>query len=220
VNYLQKKLLNSIVPILIQALDRTEKFLFSCFHHRSDIKFKYLLKNNVERSFFNIILFSSSICKLLSYKLNGHKITGSSGVDWTPLIKANTTLPSVACTSSHCTCNKIRINHRTICPELSEKYVLCIGGRGRLYPEYRCLVESLGGNLLIYRGNQKGDTDHLPTLLTCADMVICPVDCVNHETYFAVKYFCKKSGKPCALLDRSDLPTFRKGIETLIGIFT
>lgn len=219
-NHLQKNLLDSTIPVLIQTLDRTEKFLFSYFHHRSDIKLKYLLKNNVERNFFNKILFSSSICKLLRYKLNGHKITGSSGVDWTPLIKANTTLPSVACTSSHCICNEIRINHRTICPELSEKYVLCIGGRGRLYPEYRCLVESLGGNLLIYRGNQKGDTDHLPTLLTCADMVICPVDCVNHETYFAVKYFCKKSGKPCALLDRSDLPTFRKGIETLIGIFT
>ena len=219
-NHLQKNLLDSTFHVLIQTLDRTEKFLFSYFHHRSDIKLKYLLKNNVEGNIFNKILFSSSICKLLRYKLNGHKITGSSGVDWTPLIKANTTLPSVACTSSHSTCNEIRINHRTICPELSEKYVLCIGGRGRLYPKYRCLVESLGGNLLIYRGNQKGDTDHLPTLLTCADMVICPVDCVNHETYFAVKYFCKKSGKPCALLDRSDLPTFRKGIETLIGIFT
>lgn len=157
---------------------------------------------------------------MLRYKFNSHKITGASGVNWTPLIKANTTLSSAAYTSSHCTCNGIRVNHRTNCPDLSEKYVLCIGERGRLYPEYRCLVESLGENLLIYRGDQKGDADHLPDLLTCTDMVICPVDCVNHETYFAVKYFCNKSGKPCALLDRSDLPTFRKGIETLIGIPT
>jgi len=217
VNHLQKNLLDSTVPVLIQTLERTKKFLFSYLHHRSDIKLKYLLKNNVERNFFNKILFFSSVCKLLKYKFNGHKITGSSGVKWTPLIKANPTLSSAAYTSSHCTCNEIRINHCTNCPELSEKYVLCIGGRSRLYPEHRCLVESLGGSLLIYRGNQKGDAGHLPTLLTCADMVICPVDCVNHETYFAVKYFCNKSGKLCALLDRSDLPTFRKGIETLIG---
>ncbi len=219
-NHLQKNLLDSTVPVLIQTLDRTEKFLFSCFHHRSGTKLKYFLKNNVARNIFNKALFTSSICKLLGYKFNVHKITGASGVNWTPLIKANTTFSSAVCTSSHCTCNEIRINHRTNCPELSEKYVLCIGGRGRLYPEYRCLVESLGGKLLIYRGNQKGDADHLPALLTCADMVVCPVDCVNHETYFAVKYFCNKSGKPCALLDRSDLPTFRKGIETLIGIST
>jgi hypothetical protein len=71
--------------------------------------------------------------------------------------------------------------------------------------------------LLIYRGNQKGDTDRLPALLACADMVICPVDCVNHETYFAVKSYCKKSNKLCALLDRSDLPTFSKGVDTLVG---
>jgi len=135
-----------------------------------------------------------------------------------PLIKVTTTLSSAAGTSSSCTYNRIRINHRINCPGLSEKYILCVGGRGKLYPEYRYLVESFGGKLLIYRGNQKGDTGKLPDLLTCADMVICPVDCVNHATYFAVKYFCKKSGKPCALLDRSDMPTFRKGIEVLTGI--
>jgi Uncharacterized protein conserved in bacteria (DUF2325) len=220
VNHLQKKLLGSTVSVLIQTLERTEKFLFSCLLHRLDIKLKYLLKNNIERKYLNKILFFSSVYKLLKYKFNSHKITGSYGLKWTPLIKANTTHSSAAYTSNYCTCNKVRINHRINCPELSEKHVLCIGGRSMLYTEYRCLIESLGGNLLIYRGNQKGDTDHLPTLLTCADMVICPVDCVNHETYFAVKYFCKKSGKPCALLDRSDLPTFRKGIETLIGIST
>lgn len=219
-NHIQKRLLDSTISALIQALDRTEKLLFSCFHHRSDFKSEYLLKNNIKRNIFNKITFSNNICKLLRCKINGHKITGSSGVNWTPLIKTNTTLYSAASTPSHFDCNKIRINHCTNNSELSEKYVLCIGGRSRLYQEYRCLVESLGGNLLIYRGNQKGDADHLPTLLTCADMVICPVDCVNHETYFAVKYFCNKSGKPCALLDRSDLPTFRKGIEILTGIST
>lgn len=224
-NHLKKNLLASTAPILIQTLDRTEEFLFSCFHHRSEIKLKYLLQINVARNIINKILFSGRICKLLRYKFNAHKISGSPGVNCTPpLIKVTTTLSSAAssttCTSSHYTRNKIQIGHRTNCTNLSEKYILCIGGRGRLYPEYRFLVESLRGNLLIYRGNQKGDTDRLPTLLARSDMVICPVDCVNHETYFAVKYFCKKSGKPCALLDRSDLPTFRKGIETLIGIST
>ena len=219
-HHLQKNLLGSTVPVLIQTLNWAEKFLFSCFQHRLDIKLKYLFKNNVKRNIFNKIIFFRSICKLLRFKYNDYKIIEACRVNFTPLIKANITLYSAAYTSSHCACNKIRINHRTASPKLSEKYVLCIGGRSRLYPEYRCLVESLGGNLLTYRGNQKGDVAHLPALLTCADMVVCPVDCVNHETYFAVKYFCNKSGKPCALLDRSDLPTFRKGIEMLVGIST
>jgi len=220
VSPLQKNLLDSTASILLQVLDRTANIKFSYFHHRSDNKLKYLLKNNVKRNLFDIILIFNSINKLLRYKFNGHKITGSSGLNWTPLIKANTTYSSAACTSGHFTCNEIRINHYANCPELSEKYILCIGGRGRLYPEHRSLVESLGGNLLIYRGNHKSNADHLPALLTYADMVVCPVDCVNHETYFAVKYFCIKYGKPCALLDSSDLPTFRKGMETLIAIST
>ena len=75
---------------------------------------------------------------------------------------------------------EIRINHRTICPELSEKYVLCIGGRGRLYPEYRCLVESLGREFTDLSWQpERGYGPGYRTLLTCADMVICPVDCVK-----------------------------------------
>ena len=208
-SHFQKYLLDSTATALNQALDQTKEFQFSYFRHRADIKFKYLLRSVVSNA-----LYLSSICNSLRYKFNDCKITRSFETNWVPLIKATTAPSSAAGTSSSCTYNGIRINY----PGLSEKYVLCVGGRGKLYPEYRYLVESFGGKLLIYRGNQKGDTGRLPDLITCADIVICPVYCVNHETYFAVKYFCTKSGKPCALLDRSDMPTFRKGIEVLTEI--
>ena len=210
-NHLQKYLLDSTAPIVNQALDQTKEFRFSRFRHRADIKLKYLLKNIVRNS-----LYLKSICNSLRVRFNCCKITRLSETNWMPLIKVTTTRTRPAGTSSSCTYNKIRVNG----PDISNKYDLCVGGRGKLYPEYRCLIESLGGNLLIYRGNQKGDTDRLPDLLTCADMVICPVDCVNHETYFAVKHFCRKSGKPCALLDRCDLTTFGKGVEILASIPT
>ncbi len=92
-----------------------------------------------------------------------------------------------------------------------------MGGRSRLYPEYRHLVETSEGNLIIYRGDQKDDMAHLHQSLICADMVVCPVDCVNHEVYFTVKRYCKLTGKPCVLLDRSNLSTFRVGVEILVG---
>ena len=204
--HIQKNLLNSTAPIVSQSLDQTKEFKFSSFRHRADMKLKYLLRNIASSA-----LYLKGICNTLRVRFNRCKITRLSEANWMPLIKATTACAHAAGTSSSCTYNKIRIS----CPDISNKCVLCVGGRGKLYPEYRCLIESLGGNLLIYRGNQKGDTDRLPDLLTCADMVICPVDCVNHETYFAVKHFCKKSGKPCALLDRCDLNTFGKGVENL-----
>ena len=210
-NHLQKYLLDSTAPIVNQALDQAKEFKFSHFRHRADMKFKYLLRNIVSNA-----LYLKSICNSLRVRFNRCKITRLPKVSWAPLIKNTTARDPASDASSSCTYNKIRIN----CPDISNKCVLCVGGRGKLYPEYRCLIESLGGNLLIYRGNQKGDMERLPDLLTCADMVICPVDCVNHETYFAVKHFCRKSGKPCALLDRCDLTTFGKGVEILASIPT
>ena len=208
-SHIQKHLLSSTTPIMNQALDQTKEFKFSNFRHRAGMKLKYLLSGIVSNT-----LYLKGICNSLRNKFNRSKITRLPKAGWAPLIKNTNVRPSEADTFSSYTHNKIRIN----CPDISIKYVLCVGGRGKLYPEYRCLIESLGGNLLIYRGNQKGDTDRLPDLLTYADMVICPVDCVNHETYFAVKHFCRKSGKPCALLDRCDLTTFGKGVEILASI--
>lgn len=208
-NHLQKYLLDSTAPIVNQALDQAKEFKFSHFRHRAGMKLKYLLRNIVSNA-----LYLKSICNSLRVRFNRCKITRLSETSWIPLIKNTTVRASAAGASSSRTYNKIRIN----CPNISNKYVLCVGGRGKLYSEYRCLIDSLGGNLLIYRGNQKGDTDRLPGLLTCADMVICPVDCVNHEAYFAVKHFCRKSGKPCVLLDRCDLTTFGKGVEILASI--
>ena len=96
--------------------------------------------------------------------------------------------------------------------------VLCVGGRAALYPEYRRVVEASGGKLVIYRNMPQDPGHHLPVLLDHADMVVCPMDCVNHTAFFTVKRYCRRSGKPCVLLDRSSLSTFRKGIATLAAL--
>lgn len=168
------------------------------------------------RSFFNYFR------KLLGYCFNASKLSRTSGVDWAPLAKTVTTPTSSVSPSVHNPSYIVCENNQSNCyadyPELSEKCVLCVGGYARLYPEYRRLIEAAGGCLWIYRGNQRKDSKRLPSLLTHADMVLCPIDCVNHETYFIVRQYCKESGKPCVLLQRSNVSTLRKGIKTLIGL--
>jgi len=138
----------------------------------------------------------------------GSRITP--GPDWVPLIKA--AAPPAAFSPAY-------LSDRNACAEngsdLAGRCVLCVGGRAALYPEYRHVVETAGGSLLICRGDQQGDADRLPMLLARADALVCPVDCVDHDAYFAAKRYCRHSGKPCAVLARSDLPTFRKGVEML-----
>ncbi|MEK6708449.1 MAG: DUF2325 domain-containing protein [Pseudomonadota bacterium] len=133
------------------------------------------------------------------------------GKDWVPLIKA--AAPAAVSPPAY-------LSGAENGSDLAGRCVLCVGGRAALYPDYRRVVETSGGSLLIYRGDQRRDLDHLPTLFARADALLCPVDCVDHDAYFAAKRYCKHSGKPCALLERSDLPTFRKGVEALAASAT
>ena len=110
---------------------------------------------------------------------------------------------------------KLPPNQHSTKNALTGRSILCVGGRASLYPEYHRLIASFGAHLLIYRGSLKNNMDRLYTLLENADMIICPIDCINHNDFFAVKFYCRFSGKPYTLLDRSNLTTFRKGVKTL-----
>ncbi len=156
---------------------------------------------------------------LLEHRLAATVVSISCGSDWIPLVKA-TAKHAAASSSKHMADNETCDEERASCSAnfgLAGRRVLCVGGRARLYPEYCRLVEASGGNLTIFRGDQKDDMARLHPLLISADMVVCPVDCVNHETFFAVKRYCKSTGKPCALLDRSNLSTFCMGVQMLVG---
>lgn len=123
-----------------------------------------------------------------------------------PIIKATTPLNTPHASQKSITANTQQLQGQTI---------LCVGGRACLYSEYCATIQALGGELLTFHGNVNDSIEHLYKLLSQVDMVICPVDCVRHDLFFAVKYFCKYTNKPYALLDRSEINTFRKGAEVL-----
>ena len=111
--------------------------------------------------------------------------------------------------------DNLQLNQHSKTNALSGQSVLFVGGRAALYPEYHRLIASAGARLLIYRGSLINNLDRLYTLLENADMIICPIDCIDHNDFFAVKFYCRFSGKPHILLDRSNLATFSKGVKML-----
>lgn len=93
--------------------------------------------------------------------------------------------------------------------------LLCVGGRTNLQAQYRALVERVGGVLTCHDGGREEAMARLPELLTQADAVICPVDCVSHPAYYQLKRHCKQAGKPCVLLRSSGLASFAAGLRRL-----
>lgn len=131
--------------------------------------------------------------------------------NWAPIIKAKSSIKSNdtnGCTNT----NQL---------SLFEKSVLCVGGQLKLYPQYGQLVEALGGQFMAFHNNAN-DTSfkHLLQLLQKADMIICPVDCVDHEAFLLVKKYCESFDKLCVLLDRSSIATFQQGIHALTCMAT
>jgi hypothetical protein len=158
---------------------------------------------------------------LLERKLAEAHISVSHETDWVPLVKtdfASGIRPTARTAVGRATCNE---NGATLDSnfDLAAQKVLCVGGKAALYPEYRRVVEASGASLFFYRSDTRptslASCHALPKLLSQVDMVVCPIDCVNHEAYFTAKRYCKYYGKPYVLLDRSDIPTFRKGVATL-----
>ncbi|TXI29376.1 MAG: DUF2325 domain-containing protein [Nitrosomonas oligotropha] len=133
-------------------------------------------------------------------------------VDWAPLIKAT------YLTETERKYNQADDHQYNSGCQLAGRSVLCVGGRIRLYPEYSQLVKSCDGCFMGFHGGSHDHLEDLPKLLKQADMIICPVDCINHEAFFTVKHYCKHSGKPCVLLARSEVNTFQAGIGALVAM--
>lgn len=93
---------------------------------------------------------------------------------------------------------------------LQNSYVLCVGGRVSLLPEYRAVAKKLGILLLHHDGGQQEALSRLPDLVNRANAVICPTDCVSHAAYYLLKRQCKRNNKQCLLFKGASISNFAK----------
>ncbi len=101
------------------------------------------------------------------------------------------------------------------CPRLRGKRVLYVGGRSGLKSQYRQLGERFGCEVLHHDGGLEQSPQHLHQLLSRADAVVCPVDCVSHEACAAVKRLCRSGGKPVLFARSSGLSSLASSLAEL-----
>lgn len=162
------------------------------------IKFAHLLKQS-------LVLLKQKIIKE-----HPSATQDSRTINWAPLIKASSSIGIIGCINHDNQTNKYYNN------PLNGKTILCVGGKIKLYPEYNQIVKNSGGTFISFHGDSNDTLDNLFLLMEkTADMIICPVDCVNHTVFQTVKYYCTSSGKLCVLLDRSAINSFIVGVRML-----
>lgn len=100
-------------------------------------------------------------------------------------------------------------------PDLCGKMVLYVGGRSNMIHLYRQLVEQRGGRFSHHDGGRENSRQQLPRLLSGADVVLCPVDCVSHDACKQVKRICKRYCKPFVMMRSSGVSALEKELEAV-----
>ena len=92
--------------------------------------------------------------------------------------------------------------------QLPGERILYVGGRPGCVEQVRALLDASGGALLTHDGGRHDHPSLLAGLISQADRVAFPVDCVSHDAALAVKRICRQLGKAWVPLRSSGLASF------------
>ena len=95
---------------------------------------------------------------------------------------------------------------------LTDRAVLCVGGRPASVPLYRHIIEKTGGRFLHHDGGEQESQTRLDATLAAADLVICQTGCISHGAYWRVKDHCKRHGKPCVFVENPGSASLRRAL--------
>ncbi len=99
--------------------------------------------------------------------------------------------------------------------DLAGAAILYVGGRANQIPQLRALVESSGGQFLNHDGGLEQSLGQLPGLVSRADIVFFPADCVSHAAVAAVKRACRQTVTPYAPLRSASLACLMAALPAL-----
>ena len=91
---------------------------------------------------------------------------------------------------------------------LPAERILYVGGRLGCVEKMRELLQAMGGELFYHDGGRHDHPSLLPGLISRADRVAFPVDCVSHDAALTVKRVCRQLCKPWLALRSSSLASF------------
>jgi uncharacterized protein DUF2325 len=92
-------------------------------------------------------------------------------------------------------------------PELSGRTILYVGARVHQIPQFKALVERTGARFLHHDGGIEHSSTLLPGLVSRADHLFFPIDCISHDAASTIKRLCRQLEKPYCPLRTASLAT-------------
>jgi hypothetical protein len=108
--------------------------------------------------------------------------------------------------------------HKDPALDLHELCILYVGGRNHQIPQLKALVEGANGRLLHHDGGVEHNASMIPGLVSRADIVVFPVDCISHEAAISAKRSCRLMGKRYVPLRTSSLACLLAALAAAQGI--
>ncbi len=100
--------------------------------------------------------------------------------------------------------------------KLCGQCVLYLGGKTQQRRHFQALVESCEGRFLHHDGGRETCPHRISELVSQADVVMCPTDCISHSAMQKARTLCAKQDKPMVFMQRSSLSAFTRSLyETL-----
>jgi uncharacterized protein DUF2325 len=101
--------------------------------------------------------------------------------------------------------------------DLSGLTLLYVGGRANQVPRLKDLVERAGAQFLHHDGGIEQSAGLLPGLVTRADHVLFPIDCISHDAAGSIKRLCRATGTTYAPLRTASLTCLLSALVTTFG---
>ena len=100
--------------------------------------------------------------------------------------------------------------------DLCGRRIAYVGGRASAVGHFRAVVENLNGRFSHHDGGVDDNIGRLGGVLSQADLVLCPVDCVSHGACLKAKTFCKQAAKPFVPLRTAGLSSLVRGLHEAV----
>jgi hypothetical protein len=101
--------------------------------------------------------------------------------------------------------------------DLSGAILLYVGGRARQVPQLKRLTERIGAHFLHHDGGVEHSSGLLPGLISRADHIFFPIDCISHDAATAIKRLCRVMGKSYRPLRTASLTCLLSGLMSIRG---